>query len=210
MPLRGGFGSVRPLRASDSPSLFEALHSDSSGAEWTYMAFGPFGSEGEFAAFIDGLLGDGSLAMFALTDETETAAGMAGFSRIDLAAGSLEVGGVMMGATLQRTVAATETMFLLGRYVFDELCYRRYEWKCDALNARSRAAAQRLGFRFEGISRKATIYKGRSRDTAWYAMTDDDWRRLRPVVESWLDPSNFEAGVQRTRLSEAVRHQATP
>ncbi len=117
--------------------------------------------------------------------------------------GVIEVGHIHLSPRLQRTPAATEAMFLMMRRVFDELGYRRYEWKCDALNAPSRAAALRLGFRFEGIFRQATVYKGRNRDTAWFSVIDREWPALKAALERWLDPANFDAdGKQRTRLSE--------
>ena len=112
--------------------------------------------------------------------------------RIDPAAGVIEVGGINYSPRLQRQPAATEAMYLLMRRVFDELGYRRYEWKCDSLNAPSRAAAQRLGFRYEGLFRQATVYKGRNRDTAWYSILDSEWPALRAAFERWLDPANFD------------------
>jgi RimJ/RimL family protein N-acetyltransferase len=116
----------------------------------------------------------------------------------------IEVGHINYAPPLQRTAAATEAMFLMMRRVFDELGYRRYEWKCDALNAPSRAAALRLGFQFEGIFRQATVYKSRNRDTAWYAIVDRDWPGLKARYERWLDPANFDAaGRQRRKLSAA-------
>ena len=117
----------------------------------------------------------------------------------------IEVGNIHYAPPLQRTAAATEAMFLMMARVFDELGYRRYEWKCDALNGASRRAAMRLGFVFEGVFRQATLYQGRNRDTAWYAITDRDWPALKRAYETWLDPANFDAtGAQKTRLSELV------
>jgi RimJ/RimL family protein N-acetyltransferase len=131
---------------------------------------------------------------------------VAAYLRVDPAAGSIEVGHIALSPALQRTPAATEAMYLLMRRAF-ELGYRRYEWKCDALNAPSRAAAQRLGLSYEGIFRQATVYKGRNRDTAWYAATDGEWPALRAAFERWLGPDNFdEAGRQRLRLSELTGH----
>lgn len=127
---------------------------------------------------------------------------MAGWARIDPAIGSIEVGGVIYSPDLQRTPAATEAMYLMAAHVFDDLGYRRYEWKCDALNARSMAAARRLGFIYEGTWRNAMIYKGRNRDTAWFAMTDTDWGVRKSVISDWLDPGNFDPnGQQRSALS---------
>ena len=126
--------------------------------------------------------------------------------RIDPAAGVIEVGGINYSPTLQRTPAATEAMYLMMRRVFDELGYRRYEWKCDSLNAPSRGAAQRLGFRYEGLFRQATVYKSRNRDTCWYSILDSEWPTLKPAYEGWLDPDNFDGtGRQRRSLSSFMR-----
>jgi RimJ/RimL family protein N-acetyltransferase len=127
---------------------------------------------------------------------------VASYLRIEPASGSIEVGHINYSPLLQRTPAATEAMYLMMQRVFD-LGYRRYEWKCDALNARSRAAAQRLGLSFEGVFRQATVYKGRNRDTAWYAAIDQEWPALQAAFLQWLDPANFdEDGRQRLRLAD--------
>src|SRR5262249_37161472 len=129
-------------------------------------------------------------------------AGLVSYLRITPAAGSIEVGHIHYSPRLQRTPAATEAMFLMMRQAF-ESGYRRYEWKCDVLNAASRAAAERLGLSFEGVFRQATVYKGRNRDTAWYAAIDAEWPALREAFLGWLDPTNFDgAGRQRARLSD--------
>ena len=120
--------------------------------------------------------------------------------RITPDAGTIEVGHIHYSPPLQRRKAATEAQYLLLQYVFDELAYRRYEWKCDALNAPSRAAAQRLGFTFEGVFRQATVVKGRNRDTAWYSIVDAEWPALRDAYQAWLAPANFSAGRQLTSL----------
>ena len=133
------------------------------------------------------------------------AAGVASYLRIAPAAGSIEVGHIHYSPRLQRSPAATEAMFLMMRWAF-ESGYRRYEWKCDALNAASRAAAQRLGLSFEGVFRRAAVYKGRNRDTAWYAAIDAEWPALREAFRALLDPSNFDGhGRQRTRLTDRTR-----
>ncbi len=122
--------------------------------------------------------------------------------RIDPAMGTIEVGSIAYSPRLQRSRAATEAMYLMMHRAFDELGYRRYEWKCDALNAPSRQAAERLGFRFEGIFRQAVVYKGRNRDTAWYSIVDREWPALQAAFERWLDPGNFDReGGQRESLS---------
>ncbi len=130
--------------------------------------------------------------------------GVASHLRADPANGVVEVGGIVLSSALQRTTAATEALYLLMRHAFADLGYRRYEWKCDSLNAPSRAAAGRLGFAYEGTFRNARVYRGRNRDTAWYAMTDAEWPAVRSALERWLDPSNFDGqGRQRSRLDVA-------
>ncbi len=128
--------------------------------------------------------------------------GVASYLRITPSMGSIEVGHIHFSALLQRTPAATEAMYLMMKHAF-ELGYRRYEWKCDALNAPSRTAALRLGFSFEGIFRQASVYKGRSRNTAWYAAVDEEWPYLQTAFETWLDPDNFDMhGQQRQSLTQ--------
>jgi RimJ/RimL family protein N-acetyltransferase len=185
-------------------ALHDALNlRDRSGRQWTYMPWGPFRDAGAFAACIDALVADPGTLMHVVVDlGTGEAQGMAGWARIEPAIGSIEVGGVIYSPDLQRTPAATEAMYLMASHVFDDLGYRRYEWKCDALNARSMAAARRLGFIYEGTWRNAMIYKGRNRDTAWFAMTDTDWGVRKRVISAWLDPGNFDVnGKQRSALS---------
>ena len=137
--------------------------------------------------------------------ETGKAVGVATFMRIDRTNGVIEVGNINYSPLLQRTPAATEAMFLMMARVFDELGYRRYEWKCDCLNAPSRAAALRLGFQYEGLFRQAVIYKGRNRDTAWFSMIDSEWPALKRAYEQWLAPGNFDAeGRQQRKLNELI------
>jgi RimJ/RimL family protein N-acetyltransferase len=128
--------------------------------------------------------------------------GIATWLRIEHALGTAEVGHITYAASLQRTTAATEAMYLMAAHAFDVVGVRRYEWKCDSLNEPSRRAAARLGFSYEGTFRNALVYKGRNRDTAWFAITDDEWPGLRTAYERWLDPTNFdEHGHQRTALT---------
>jgi len=138
--------------------------------------------------------------------ETATSwpAGTAALMRIEPRHGSIEVGSIAFAPRLQRTVAATESMYLLMRLAF-ELGYRRYEWKCDSLNAPSRAAAERYGFRFEGIFRSAVVYKGRNRDTAWYSITAAEWPAVRGALEAWLDPKNFDGSGRQQRSLRELR-----
>jgi len=182
-------------------ALFGALDEDRSGRSWTYLSVGPCTAPEQFRQVADELRADPGLVTLAVLVDDEPL-GMASYLRIDAAFGTVEVGWILFAPRLQRTTAATETMYLMARHVFDDLGYRRYEWKCDALNAPSMQAARRLGFGYEGTWRQATMYKGRNRDTAWFAMTDADWRLLRPAYESWLDPANQAGGRQRLSLSE--------
>lgn len=207
--LRGRACRVARLSTADADSLFDSISADETDRSWTYMAYGPFKDATDFRAMVAQLLDNADQVVMGISPEDgsphqePTVLGMASYSRIKPDIGSVEVGGIMLGPALKRTTAATEAMYLMAKAVFD-LGYRRYEWKCDALNAASQAAARRLGFTYEGTWRNATIYKGRNRDTAWFAMTDEDWAALEPEFERWLDPSNFVEGKQQFQLSDAT------
>jgi RimJ/RimL family protein N-acetyltransferase len=200
--LAGRYCTVEPLDpARHGPALWEANAADRDGRNWTYLALDP---PAAFEAY------GGWLAQAAASDDPRfhaivvsgAAVGVAAYLRIAPEAGSIEVGHINFSPALQRTPAATEAMYLMMRQAF-ALGYRRYEWKCDALNAPSRAAAARLGLSFEGIFRQALVYKGRNRDTAWYATIDREWPALAAAFERWLAPSNFDpTGRQRERLSD--------
>jgi len=181
------------------------------GRDWTYMMAGPFAEEAEYLAHLASLIESADPKHYTVIDRSSSRpVGTLALMRIDPASGVIEVGHVAFSPLLQRQRAATEAQFLMMSYVFDTLGYRRYEWKCDALNAPSRRAAERLGFRFEGVFRQAMVYKGRSRDTAWYAVIDRDWPLLRAAFRAWLDPANFDAeGRQRHGLAE-LRHTLAP
>ena len=186
--------------------LHEANLRDKDNRIWTYLGYGPFGSLHEYRIWVDEVSSSNDPLFYAIIDSaTGKAVGVASYLRISPANGSIEVGHINYSPLLQRTPAATESMFLMMKRVF-ESGYRRYEWKCDALNARSRAAAQRLGFSYEGVFRQATVYKGRNRDTAWYAAIDREWPALQEAFTCWLDTSNFDnEGRQRRRLSELTQ-----
>jgi RimJ/RimL family protein N-acetyltransferase len=188
--------------------LYAAYQLDEEGRNWTYLPYGPFNC---FEDYRDWLVrdsaGDDPLRHVVIQRDSGRAAGVASLMRIDPIAGVIEVGGINYAPPLQRTPAATEAMYLLMRRVFDELGYRRYEWKCDALNAPSRAAAQRLGFRYEGLFRQAIVYKGRNRDTCWFSILDSEWPALKAAFERWLDPENFDnRGQQRQKLSDLIQN----
>jgi RimJ/RimL family protein N-acetyltransferase len=205
--MEGRLCRVEPLdNERHAADLFAANSEDRAGKSWTYLFEEPFLDLPSFRAWLERESKKEDPLVHAIVDRaTERAVGMAGYMRIQPDFGSIEVGRILYSPALQRTAAATEAMFLMMKRAFDELGYRRYEWKCDALNAPSRAAALRLGFTFEGIFRNGAVYKERSRDTAWYAIVDQDWPHLRGAFERWLDPGNFEAsGRQKARLSLAT------
>ncbi len=193
-----------PTRHGDD--LFAANAQDRAGALWRYMSYGPFEDPAAYRIWLEAASATADPQFYAVVDAaTGRAAGVASLMRIDPANGAIEVGHICFSPLLQRRVAATEAMALLMGRAFG-LGYRRYEWKCNALNAASRRAAQRLGFSFEGVFRQATVSKGRNRDTAWYAVIDGEWPALGAAFDRWLDPKNFDAaGRQRVALSDLTR-----
>ena len=199
--IEGRFCRIEPLQpAQHSEALFHAFAEDRDGANWTYLPYGPFEQLSDFRQWLDsGCLGDDPLFYAIIDQRSGKAVGMASYLRIDPAVGVIEVGHIHFSPLLQRTPLATEAMFLMMQRVFDELGYRRYEWKCDAQNGPSKKAARRLGFIFEGIFRQATIYKGRNRDTAWFAIIDLDWPALKAAFQCWLAEDNFDSEGQQKR-----------
>ncbi len=192
--------------------LFAAFAEDSDARNWTYLPYGPFTTEADFRSWLSSsCLGDDP-CFFAVIDLfAGKAVGMASYLRIEPAVGVIEVGHIHFSPLMQRKPISTEAMYLMMRQVFEVWGYRRYEWKCDALNARSCAAAERLGFLFEGIFRQATIYKQRNRDTAWYSILDREWSAANAAFEAWLDAANFDAdGKQRSSLSAQMRAALAP
>ena len=191
---------VVPLSMAHVPELYAAFDAGPPG-QWTYLPFEACHTEAELADLVARYLADPGFVSFAILDAAGVARGIAAYLRIDPAVGTIEVGGILLGQGLRRTAAATESMWLLARHAVQELGFRRYEWKCDALNAPSRYAAERLGFQFEGVWRQATITKGRNRDTSWFAMTDREWPVVSAAIQAWLEEDNFdEAGRQLTAL----------
>lgn len=203
--MEGRYAVVAPLDpAAHGPSLFAANAADD--AIWTYMPYGPFPEFGAYRAWLEGAAAGDDPLFFAVIDRASGAAlGVASYLRIAPAAGSIEVGHICYAPALQRSRAGTEAMWLMMARAFD-LGYRRYEWKCNALNAASRRLAMRLGLSYEGVFRQAAVVKGRNRDTAWYAAIDAERPALEAAFEAWLDPANFDAaGRQKTRLSDLTR-----
>lgn len=206
VPMEGRFCRVEPLHPRlHAASLHAANALDVEGTMWTYLPYGPFETLNDYRGWTETMcLGSDPLFYAIIDTTTGQAVGIASYLRIAPSSGSIEVGHIGYSPLLQRTPAATEAMYLMMERVFT-LGYRRYEWKCHALNAPSRAAAQRLGFSFEGIFRQATVVKGRNRDTAWYAAMDHEWPALKDAFVRWLHPANFDQqGRQRARLSALI------
>ncbi|MCO5399382.1 GNAT family N-acetyltransferase [Ralstonia soli] len=203
-PLSGRFCRLEPLDAArHADALFEAFSQAPDDRLWTYMVEGPFTDAAAHRAYIERVAAKRDPLQYAVIDtRTDRPVGTLALMRITPEHGVVEVGAVTFSPLLQRTPASTEAQFLLMKHVFDDLGYRRYEWKCDSLNAPSRQTALRLGFQFEGIFRQAVVYKGRSRDTAWFSIIDADWPHVRAAFEQWLSPGNFDAdGRQRASLT---------
>jgi RimJ/RimL family protein N-acetyltransferase len=203
-PMVGQFCRLESLDSSRHAADLHAANAlDVEGRNWTYLPYGPFAKLDQYVHWVSSAsLGDDPLFFAILDHSTGRAIGVASFLRIDPKNGSIEVGHINYSPLCQRKPAATEAMYLMMKRAFD-LGYRRYEWKCDALNAKSRRAATRLGLTFEGIFRQATVYKNRNRDTAWYSAIDTDWATLEGAFQQWLDTSNFDdQGHQRTGLSQ--------
>jgi RimJ/RimL family protein N-acetyltransferase len=198
--------------------LFRADRLDATGESWTYLPYGPFGDLASYRAWLEQVAAAEDPYFLAVIDTDDRApaqaagraVGLMSLLRVHPEAGSIEVGHIHFSPLLQRRRGATEAQFLLMRHVFDDLGYRRYEWKCDALNAPSRAAAERLGFRYEGTFRQAQVVKARNRDTAWFSILDREWPRVADAARAWLAPDNFDdRGGQRASL-ETLRDQAFP
>jgi RimJ/RimL family protein N-acetyltransferase len=203
--MQGRLCRLAPLSAQEhGGALHEAHALDREGRNWTYLPYGPFGSLAEYSRWLEWAETQEDPQFFAIVDAASgQPVGTASYLRIEQAMGAIEVGHLAFSPRLQRTPAATEAMYLMMRRAFDELGYRRYEWKCDSLNAPSLAAARRLGFTFEGTFRQMQVVKGRNRDTSWLSVVDSEWPALRQAFEAWLEPANFDAaGKQRRRLGE--------
>jgi RimJ/RimL family protein N-acetyltransferase len=204
-PLTGQATRLEPVEvAAHADSLYRLSHArPEDAALWTYLAYGPFPDQDAFARWLEERGRSSDPLFFAIVERAGgAAAGMASYLNIVPANGCIEIGHIWFAPPLQKTRGATEAIFLLMRHAFDDLRYRRLEWKCDALNQASRRAAARFGFAYEGTFRQHMIVKGRNRDTAWFALLDHEWPAVRAAFERWLAPENFDAeGRQRTSLS---------
>lgn len=204
-PISGRFCRLEPLDAArHADDLFTAYSQAPDDRAWTYMATGPFATLADYRAHATQAAAAPGFLHYAVIDlHTGRAVGTLALMRMDPANGVIEVGFVTFSPLLQRTPISTEAQFLLMQYAFDGLGYRRFEWKCDSLNAPSLVTAKRLGFQFEGIFRQAVVYKGRSRDTAWFSILDTEWPALRAAFTQWLAADNFDAqGQQRQSLAQ--------
>ena len=201
--MEGRYCRLEPLNLDEhSCELYNAISTDEDGASCAYLAYGPFESFEDYRHWLSGCLQSDPLFFAIRPNGVGKVLGLASYVNIDLLNGCIEVGHLYFPGRLKRTPAATEAMYLMMQQAFD-LGFRRYSWKCDSLNAASRAAAERLGLSYEGVFRHANIYNGRNRDTAWFAAIDSEWPALRRAFETWLNPSNFDAARnQRKRLSD--------
>ncbi|KMO17240.1 GNAT family N-acetyltransferase [Methylobacterium platani] len=215
--LDGRHVRIVPLdAAAHGADLAEGAVGPGSEALWQYMAAGPFDDRESFQATLEACAASADPLFYAILDaRTGKAIGHAALMRIDRANRVIEVGNILYTPALQRTPGATEAMRLMAGYVFG-LGYRRYEWKCNALNAPSRRAAERLGFSYEGLFRQGMIVKGRNRDTAWFSMLDGEWPQIRQGFDRWLDPANLDGGqsfrlgaLNRATISGSGLHRAT-
>lgn len=210
-PMVGRYCTLAPLSAEQhAADLFAANQHDAEGRNWTYLFYGPFPTLADYRAWVQSVEASADPLFFAIVDQASgRAVGVASYLRISPQVGTIEVGHLVFSPLLQGTRAATEAMYLMMERAF-ALGYRRYEWKCNALNLRSRQAALRLGFTFEGVFRQATVVKGRNRDTAWFSILDREWPALKPAFAQWLAPENFDAsGRQRVALSTLTATLAT-
>ncbi len=205
--LSGRYCRVEPLNAArHATDLFAANALDKTGVGWTYLTIGPFATIDDYQRWVSTVSTSQDPLFHAIIDlNSNKAVGVASFMRIDAPNGVVEVGNLRFSPLMQRTPIASEAMHLMMKHAFTS-GYRRYEWKCDSLNAPSRAAAQRYGFSYEGLFRQATVYKGRSRDTTWYSIIDSEFPAIDAAFTRWLVPENFDAGgKQRLRLSDLTQ-----
>jgi len=206
--IAGRYCRIEPIDLErHAAALFESYMQAADARDWTYLFSERPASSKLFREYLQSLAASNDPLHFAIVElAKQTAVGTAALMRIEAVHGVIEIGSIAYSSLLKNTCAGTEAMYLLMRRVFDELSYRRYEWKCDSLNAPSCAAAKRYGFAFEGIFRNAIVYKGRSRDTAWFSIIDEEWPRIRTAFEMWLDPGNFDGAGRQRRALGAIRN----
>lgn len=196
VPLTGHYVKLEPQNANeDAAELYEAGHSSEEGLRiWDYMTYGPWTDLSSYKATLRAQSSSFDPIFYTIRSiETGRACGQVSFMDINAQNGVIEIGHIWFGPELQKTPAGTEALFLMLCHAMDDLGYRRMQWRCNSLNERSRQAARRLGFRFEGIFYNHLIFKGKNRDTAWYSILDDEWPEVRRAIASWLEPSNFSS-----------------
>ena len=205
--LEGRFARLEPLNPSiHARDLYDATHGSDREAIWAYIGDGPYADFDSFHVALEGKAKSEDPLFFAIIDKaTGKATGYSTLMRIDVPNRVIEVGNIVYGSAMQKTPLATEVQYLLMRHAFDDLGFRRYEWKCNALNAPSRKAAERYGFVYEGLFRQHMIIKGRNRDTTWYAIVDADWPRIKSGFERWLSPDNFTPDGRQKKSLAALR-----
>jgi RimJ/RimL family protein N-acetyltransferase len=212
-PLLGRHIDLEPLDpAIHAAELYKAGHGSGEKLRiWDYLPWGPWLDQAAFTGSLRGWAATFDFVWFSLRPKnTGTADGMSAYLDIHPLDGVIEIGGIWFSPELQRTRAATEALFMLLNYAMGDLGYRRMQWRCNSLNVKSRNAARRLGFRFDGVFYNHMIFKGKNRDTAWYSILDDEWPEVREIIKLWLDDSNFDpAGVARRSLS-ALMEQRSP
>jgi RimJ/RimL family protein N-acetyltransferase len=209
IPLPGRWVTLEPLSATrHTASLWQAVNGHDH--IWTWLGDGPYAVQADLATALAAKESGAAARFYAiLPTSSGVTEGYASLMRIDPANGVIEVGNVLFAPSLQRTSAATETIYLLARYIFEDLGYRRFEWKCNALNQPSRQAALRLGFTYEGIFRQHMVIKGQNRDTAWYAMLDSEWPARKRAFEAWLAPENFDSSGKQIRTLASFAAEIT-
>ncbi len=202
--LIGRYTIVEPISLKHFDDAYRFYGTESSEAQWTYLPINAFKNQADFRAYFEKMTQSHDPYYLAIVDKVSgKTVGTFSLMRIDTANRVIEMGWVLYGDELKQSRLATEAQFLVMQYVFEVLQYRRYEWKCDSLNAPSNQAAKRLGFHFEGTFRRALVYKNRTRDTNWYSMIEEEYQAMKPKFEHWLQPENFdENGQQRTALND--------
>jgi len=202
--LRGRDCILEPVNVKrHGAQLFDSLSLDNRGESWTYLPYGPFDTVDQFEHWLEETSLEKDTFLYAIFDsKTQAPIGVAGYLRINPEHGVIEVGHIHFSQLLKKTTAATEAMYLMMHNAFEQLGYRRYEWKCHSLNQASRNAALRLGFTFEGIFRQSNVFKNRNRDTAWFSIIDSEWPKIKDKFSQWLSPDNFDNhGNQIQKLS---------